>query len=117
MKINISEKVQSGPVARVLCTVDHLIIDRSITEEVKTDHRNLAVSFYDCKKANAKVYHDWMLRVYKWIGISGNVITLVSLLMRKWKRRLEILKDGKKVPIDGLTLPIDGLTYVRFPPR
>ena len=38
MKINISEKVQSGPVAIVLGTVDQLIIDRSITEEVKTYH-------------------------------------------------------------------------------
>ena len=37
-----------------------------------------------------------MLRVYKWIGIRDNVITLLSLLMRQWKTRLEIWKDGKK---------------------
>ena len=37
-----------------------------------------------------------MLRVYKWTGIPDNVITLLSSLMRKWKTRLEIWKDGEK---------------------
>ena len=77
-------------------TVDQLIIDKSIKEEVKTYHQNLAVTFYDYKKAYDKVHHDWMLRVYKWIEISDNEITLLSSMMRKWKTRLEIQKDGKK---------------------
>ena len=77
-------------------TVDQLIIDKSIKEEVKTYHQNLAVAFYDYKKAYYKVHHDWMLRVYKWIEISDNEITLLSSMMRKWKTRLEIQKDGKK---------------------
>ena len=37
-----------------------------------------------------------MLRVYKQIGIPANVIALLSSLMRKWKTRLEIWKDGRK---------------------
>ena len=78
-------------------TVDQLIIDKSIKEEVKTYHQNLAVAFYDYKKAYDKVHHDWMLRVYKWIEISDNEIKLLSSMMRKWKTRLEIQKDGKKV--------------------
>ena len=93
-----------GAVVGVLGTVDQLIIDRSIMEEVKTYHRNLAVAFYDYKKAYDKVHHDWMLRVYKWIGIPDNVITLLSSIMRKWKTRLEIWKDGKKVSVDELIL-------------
>ena len=93
-----------GAVVGVLGTVDQLIIDRSIMEEVKTYHRNLAVAFYDYKKAYDKVHHDWMLRVYKWIGIPDNVITLLSSMMRKWKTRLEIWKDGKKVSVDELIL-------------
>ena len=43
-------------------------------EEVKQYHRNLAVAFYDYKKVYDKVHHDWMLRVYKWIGIPDEVI-------------------------------------------
>ena len=56
---------QLGAVERVLGTVDQLIIDRCIMEEVKKYHRNLAVAFYNYKKAYDKVHHDWMLRVYK----------------------------------------------------
>ena len=74
---------QLGAVVGVLCTVNHLVINRSIMEEVKTYHRHLAVAFYNYKKAYNKIQHDWMLRIYKWIGIPDNVITLLNLLMRK----------------------------------
>ena len=63
---------------------------------MKTYQRILVVAFYDYKKAYDKVHHDWMLRVYKWIGILDNVITLLSLIMRKWKITLGIWKDGEK---------------------
>ena len=80
----------------VLGTVDQLVIDKSIMEEMKTYYRNLAAAFDDYKKAYDKVHHDWMLGVYKWIGIPDNVITLLSSIMRKWKTRLDIWKDRKK---------------------
>ena len=80
----------------VLGTVDQLIIDKSILKGVKTYHRNLTAAFFDYKKAYDKLHHDWMLRVYKWIGVLDNVITLLSSIKRKWKTRLEVSKDGKK---------------------
>ena len=76
-------------------TVDQLIIDRCIMKEVKLYNRNLAVAFYDYKKAYVKVHHDWMLRVYEWIGIPKEVIELIYQLMSKWKTRLEIWNGGK----------------------
>ena len=93
---DIWDKGQPGAVEGVLGTVDQLIIDKCIMEEVKSNHRNLAVAFYDYKKAYDKVHHDWMLRVYTWTGIPKNVITLMRELMRKWKTRLEIWNDGEK---------------------
>ena len=65
-------------------------------QEVKPQHRNLAVAFYDYKKAYDKVYHDWMLGVYSWMGLPANVISLLRQLMRYWKTRLEIWNEGKK---------------------
>ena len=65
----IWDEGQLGAKEGVLGTVDQLIIDRCIMEEVKQYHRNLAVAFYDYKKAYNKVHHDRMLRVYEWIGI------------------------------------------------
>ena len=59
----IWDEGQLGAVEGVLGTVDQLIIDKCIMEEVKQYHRNLAVAFYDYKMAYDKVHHDWMLRV------------------------------------------------------
>ena len=61
---NIWHNGQLGAAERVKDTVDQLIQERCIIEEVKTQHRNLAVAFYDYKGAYDKVQHDWMLRVY-----------------------------------------------------
>ena len=77
----IWDEGQLGAVEGVLGTVDQLIIDQCIMDEVKQYHRNLAVAFYDYKTAYDKVHHDWMLRVYRWIGISDEVIKLISNLM------------------------------------
>ena len=93
---DIWDKGQVGASKGGLGTFDQLIIDRCIMEEVKSDHRTLAVAYYDYKKAYDKVHHDWMLRVYTWIGIPTNVITLLRELMRKWKTRLEIWNNGEK---------------------
>ena len=87
---------QLGAVVGVLGIVDQLIIDRSIMEEVKRHQQNLAVAFYDYKKAYGKVHHDWMPRVYKWVGIPDNVIILLSSLMRRWKTRLDIWENRRK---------------------
>ena len=81
----------------VLGTVDQLIINPCIMEEVKQYHRNLAVAFYGYKKAYDKVAHDWMLRVYKWIGIPDEVITLILSLMELWRTRFEIWSEGEKM--------------------
>ena len=83
MENDIWDEGQLGAVVRALGTVDQLIIDRSVKEEVKTYHPNLAVAFYDYKKTYDKVHHDWMLRVYKWSGIPDNVMTLLCSQMTK----------------------------------
>ena len=92
----IWDEGQLGAVEGVLGTVDQLIIDRCIMEEVKQHHRNLAVAFYDYKKAYDKVHHDWMIQVYEWVGMPRNVIRLIQELMSKWKTRLEIWNGSEK---------------------
>ena len=88
---------QLGAVEGVLVMVDQLIIDSCIMEEVKQYHRNLAVAFYDYKKAYNKVRHDWMLRVYQWIGIPREIVQMILVLIEKWKTTLEIWNNGEKM--------------------
>ena len=97
MENKIWDEGQLGAVEGVLGTVDQLIIDRCIMDEVKQHHRNLAVAFYDYKKAYDNVHHDWMLRVYQWIGIPADVIQLISKFMDLWKTRLEVWSKGEKL--------------------
>ena len=58
MENDIWDEGQLGAVAGVLGTVDQLITVRSIMEEVKTYRQNLAVAFYDYKKAYDNIHHD-----------------------------------------------------------
>ena len=92
----IWDEGQLGGVEDVLGTVDQLIIDNCIMEEVRRHRRNLAVAYYDYKKAYDSVHHDWMLRVFDWIGIPNDIRLVLQELMKRWKTRLEVWDDNKK---------------------
>ena len=67
--------------------------------EVKESHKNLAVAYYACydyQKAHDMVHHDWMLRVYDWMGIPEKICKVIKKLMNGWKTRLEV-KTNKEV--------------------
>lgn len=87
---------QMGTREGVLGTVDQLLVDNCIMDEVREQHRNLAVAYYDYQKAYDMVRHDWILKVYGWMGVPENVCRLVENLMKKWMIKLEIRVDGEK---------------------
>ena len=62
-------------------TVDQLIIDNAILDEVRDQQPNLAVAFYDYQKAYDMVRHNWMIRVYQWMGVPQKVVNVISKLM------------------------------------
>ena len=39
------------------------------------------------------VRHDWILRVYRWMGVPEKVVNALSQLMEGWKIRLEVTKE------------------------
>ena len=73
------DKSQMGTRKDVLGTVNQLLIDNCMMDEVKTHKRNLAVAFYDYKKAYDIVNHDWILRVCGWMGISMKVCRMIKI--------------------------------------
>ena len=92
---NIWDRCQLGTCSGVLGTVDQLLIDAAIMDEVRNQQRNLAVAFYDYQKAYDMVRHDWMIRVYRWMGIQEKVVKVLIKLMKGWKTRLEVTQNGK----------------------
>ena len=57
-RTNIWDRSQLETCSGVLGTVDQLIIDIAIMDEVRNQQRNLAVAFYDYQKAYDMVRHD-----------------------------------------------------------
>ena len=76
---NIWDRSQLGTCSGVLRTVDEL-------DEVRNQQRNLAVAFYDYRKAYDMVRHDWM---------TDKVVNVIVKLMEGWKTRLEVIEDRK----------------------
>ena len=66
-------------------------------DEVKGQQRNLALAFYDYQKAYDMVRHDWMIRVYQWMGVPEKLIEVVKKLMKRCKTKLEVTENRKKI--------------------
>ena len=86
-KNEIWDRNQIGICQDVLGTVDQLPIDNCIVEEVRIHKRNLAIACYDYRKAYDMVHHDWMLRIYDWMGRPKSVHRVIERLIMKWKTR------------------------------
>ena len=41
------------------------------------------------------VRHDWMLRVYEWMGVPEKVVNVINKLMLGWKTKLEVTENRK----------------------
>ena len=95
-KNDLWDKNQMGTCSGVLGTVDQLLIDNCIMDEVRNNKRNLAVAYYDYQKAYDKVHHDWMTTVYRWMGFPDRVIQVVEHLMKGWRTKLEVMARGTR---------------------
>ena len=91
----IWDKSQLGTCSGVLGTIDQLLIDSAIMDEVREKKRNLAVSFYDYQKAYDMVRHEWMIRVFTWMRYSSKLINVLKQLMDGWKTKLEVNDGGE----------------------
>ena len=83
-----------GACSGVLGTVDQLLIDSTIMDEVREKERNLAVSFCVYQRAYDMVKHDWMIRVFTWMGYPSKFINILKQLMDGWKTTLEVNDGG-----------------------
>ena len=79
-----------GTCEKASVTVDQLIIDDAIMGEGRENQRNIAVAYYDYRKAYDMVHHDWMLRVYEWMGIAEKVRKAIGKLTKRWRTHLEV---------------------------
>ena len=85
---------QLGTREKVLGTVDLLLVDQCIMEEVRYYHRDLSIA-YNYKKAYDFVNHDWINIVFDWMRIDGAVRKVISRMMDGWKTKLNVMLNGE----------------------
>ena len=85
---NIWDRSQLRTCSVVLGTVDQVIIDNAIMDEAINQRKNLAVPFHNYRKAYGIVSHEWLTKVYQWIGVPEKVLNIIVKLMERWKTRL-----------------------------
>ena len=100
MKIHAEENElwdprQLGTQSDVLGTIDHILVDKCVLEEIKDHKRSAALCFYDYRKAYDMVPHEWMDMVFKWMKFHPKVLKLMERLRGGWKTRLEVYNNGK----------------------
>ena len=61
-----------------LGTVDILLTDKCMMDEVKEHNRSLAVAYYDHEKAYNRVHYNWALKVCRWMGIPDDMFKLIE---------------------------------------
>ena len=88
-------------------------------EEIREDKRNLAVAYYDYKKAYDYVQHDWVMQVLYWIKIPKETIQLFVEIIKRWKTKLvmynkEQLIESSWINFKRGLLQGDSLSAVTF---
>ena len=73
---------------------DQLLIDSATMDEVQ-ENKKLAVLLYDYQKAYDIVRHNWMIRVFTWMGYPSKLINVLKQLMDGWKTKLEVNYGGE----------------------
>ena len=92
---SIWDRSQLGTYCGVFETVDQLIIDNAIMDELRNQKRNKTIAFYNYQNAYNMIRHDWMTRVYQSMEVPEKVVTVTIKLTEGWKTRLEVTVDGK----------------------
>ena len=69
---------QKGCRSKSCGTKDQLLIDKTILEDSKHKHRNLAMAWVDYKKAFDMVPHSWTIESLKLAQVAQNVINFVK---------------------------------------
>ena len=70
--------------------MDHLLINRVVTDEVRKGRKNLSMIWLDYKKACDSVPHSWILEALRLAKIPEQIISAIEHLIGRWKTDLNI---------------------------
>ena len=73
------------------------MIDKTVAEDAKINHKNLSMVWIDIKKAFDSVSHEWIIKVLQMYETHLKIISLIDKIINSWTITLEIVTaQGKE---------------------
>ena len=84
--------------------IDNLLIDKTVTEDAKINHKNLSMVWIDIKKAFDSVSHEWIIKELQMYETHPKIISLIEKIINSWTIALEIVTAQDKEHIGPIKL-------------
>ena len=84
--------------------LDNLLIDKTVAENAKINHKNLSMVWIDIKKAFDLVSHEWIIKVLQMYETHPKIISLIEKIINSWTITLEIVTAQDKEHIGPITV-------------
>ena len=77
--------------------IDQLLINRTITEEVKNNRRNLMSVWLDYRKAFDSIPHTWITECLKLAKVNPVLVSAIETLTRNWSTKLRLQSENELI--------------------
>ena len=77
--------------------IDQLLLNTTITEEVKNNRRNLMSIWLDYRKAFDSVPHTWIIECLKLAKVHPVLVRAIEMLMRNWSTKLQLQSENEMI--------------------
>ena len=81
---------------------DHLLLDKTITEDAHRKQRNVSMMWIDYKKAYDSVPHTWIIKMMEIYKIDKTTRKFIQELMPTWRSQLNLHYEGGKITTDNI---------------
>ena len=95
---------QKGNASNNYGTIDQLIINKMVMDNVKLKQRNISTAWIDYKKAFDSVPHDWIVKTLKIHKFDPSTTKFLRKTMNKWKTSLHLNHWDGQIKTDHFSI-------------
>ena len=97
-------KEQKGNASNTYGTIDQLIINKMVMDNVKLKQRNISTAWIDYKKAFDSVPHDWIIEILKIHKFDPITTKFLRKTMNEWKTLLHLNHEDGQIKTDHFSI-------------
>ena len=95
---------QKGNASNTYGTIDQLIINKMVMDNVKLKQWNISTAWIDCKKAFDSVPHNWIIETLKVHKFDPITTTFLRQTMNQWKTLLHLNHRDGQIKTDDFSI-------------